>query len=288
MGNGRQRNGRWVDVDRGIISREIFVNEDIYRSELEQIFARTWLCVGHESQIPEPGDFFLSRMGEESVIVTRDPQRKDPRSPEHVPSPGHEGVPLRPGQHLGVHLSLITAGATPPTAAWCGRPGDLFGVPQYHAGYREQLDKTEWGLIHVAQMEVYKGTIWATWDESAPSFDGYLGGMRYYLDALLDARDGSEGGSEVLGGMVKWRMQCNWKLAAENFAWDTYHSPTTHKSAELAGMGPGGEGQERHGSVHKNQARRFTSGLMAFPSLGHASITGPPEVGAEPWFPEFP
>ena len=46
MGNGKQRNGTWVDLNRGTISREIFVNEDIYRSELEQIFTRTWLLVG--------------------------------------------------------------------------------------------------------------------------------------------------------------------------------------------------------------------------------------------------
>ena len=106
VSNDKQRNGTWVDLERGTISREIFVNEDIYRSELEQIFARTWLLVGHESQIPEPGDFFLSRMGEESVIVTRDPQHRNPRAAEHLPAPGHEGLPLRSGQHIGVHLPL--------------------------------------------------------------------------------------------------------------------------------------------------------------------------------------
>ena len=41
-----------VDVDRGIISREIFVNEEIYRREQEQIFARAWLFIGHESLVP--------------------------------------------------------------------------------------------------------------------------------------------------------------------------------------------------------------------------------------------
>lgn len=47
-----------VDVERGIISREIFVSEEIYRQELERVFARAWLLLGrflrhlHESQIP--------------------------------------------------------------------------------------------------------------------------------------------------------------------------------------------------------------------------------------------
>src|SRR5690242_2381566 len=61
-----------VDVGGGEISREIFVNESIYRREQERIFARAWLYVGHESQVRRPGDFFLSRMGEESVILSRD------------------------------------------------------------------------------------------------------------------------------------------------------------------------------------------------------------------------
>src|SRR5437899_11437360 len=61
-----------VDVEKGIISREIFVSEEIYRQELDRVFARAWLFIGHESQIPKPGDFLVSSMGEESVILTRD------------------------------------------------------------------------------------------------------------------------------------------------------------------------------------------------------------------------
>ena len=38
-----------VDVERGIVSREIFVSEEIYRQELERVFARAWLFLGHES-----------------------------------------------------------------------------------------------------------------------------------------------------------------------------------------------------------------------------------------------
>ena len=56
-----------VDLKAGTISREIFVSEAIYRQELERVFARAWLFVGHESQIPGPGDFVVSGMGEESV-----------------------------------------------------------------------------------------------------------------------------------------------------------------------------------------------------------------------------
>ena len=69
-----------VDLEKGHISREIFVNEAIYQQEQEQIFARTWLFVGHESQVTTPGDYFVSCMGEESVILTRDSRQQIPVS----------------------------------------------------------------------------------------------------------------------------------------------------------------------------------------------------------------
>src|SRR5438270_2281223 len=65
-----------VDLAAGKISREIFVNEAIYAEEQEKIFRRAWLFVGHESQVPNPGDFILSLMGEEEVILTRDRKGK--------------------------------------------------------------------------------------------------------------------------------------------------------------------------------------------------------------------
>src|SRR5262245_7432843 len=61
-----------VDVERGQVSSEIFVSEEIYAQELERVFARVWLFLGHESQVPGPGDYFVSSMGEESVIMCRD------------------------------------------------------------------------------------------------------------------------------------------------------------------------------------------------------------------------
>src|SRR5262249_60979456 len=61
-----------VDTERGFISREIFVDPDLYKEELDKVFTRAWLFIGHESLIPNPGDFYTTRMGEESVILVRD------------------------------------------------------------------------------------------------------------------------------------------------------------------------------------------------------------------------
>src|SRR5438093_10668018 len=65
----------------------------------------------------------------------------------------------------------------------------------------------------------------------------YLGEMAWYLDNFFDRR---EGGIEVIGGMHKWVIPCNWKFPAENFGGDPYHVGWSHLSAGQVGFTPGG------------------------------------------------
>jgi phenylpropionate dioxygenase-like ring-hydroxylating dioxygenase large terminal subunit len=254
-----------VDPDRGVISREIFVNDEIYAQEREQIFARAWLFVGHESQIPRPGDYHSSSMGEESVILCRD-------------GAGRIHVFLNSCRHRGMKVCRYDEGNTSvftcPYHGWSyATHGALVGVPFAKEAYGPEFDRQRWGLIEVAQMENYKGAIWATWDPDAPPFLDYIGGYRLYLDLLLDAWDGREGGTEgrqgateVIGGIHKWLIPCNWKFPAENFSGDRYHN-VSHRSVDLVGIGPSGKG--RRDMQERNESRMLD---VTFPDLGHSMI----------------
>src|SRR5216110_481005 len=170
-----------IDVDRGTISRELFVSEEIYRREQEQVFARAWLYVGHESQIPKPGDYLVSSMGEESVILCRD-------------RAGRIHVFLNSCRHRGMKVCRYDEGSTTvftcPYHGWSyGTDGRLVGVPFFREAYHSQLDKEKWGLVEVAQLAVYKGSVWATWDPAAPPFLEYLGEATRFLDLQLDGWD---------------------------------------------------------------------------------------------------
>src|SRR5579859_4158391 len=149
-----------VDADAGIISREVFVSQEVYDEEQEKVFSRSWLFVGHESQVAKPGDFFASYMGEDPVVLARD--RK-----------GQIHVFLNSCRHRGMKVCRYDEGNaavfTCPYHGWSyGLDGALVGVPRFKEGYYEELDKADWGLIE-ARICNYKGTIWATWDDKGPS-----------------------------------------------------------------------------------------------------------------------
>ena len=251
-----------VQADKGLVKRSIFSDEEIFKEEIQQIFTRAWLFVGHESQVPNPNDYVVSRMGTDSVILTRNKQ-------------GKIQVLLNSCTHRGMKLCRYDQGNgrtfTCPYHGWSfstdgelvERPGDLFNVPGHKTHYKGEFDKSQWGLKRVAQVKNYKGTIWATWDKDAPSFEDYIGGMRHYLDSALDHRDGRPGGSVVLGGIQKWRVKCNWKLPAENFVGDLYHD-VSHRSVDIVGIGPSG-GRGRRDAMGGRVA-------VAFPQLGHGLL----------------
>jgi 3-phenylpropionate/cinnamic acid dioxygenase small subunit len=97
--------------------------------------------------------------------------------------------------------------------------------------------------------------LFATFDPNAPPLGEYLGEAAWYLDVFFDRR---EGGIEVVGGMHKWIIPCNWKFPAENFSGDSYHVPWSHLSAIRSGFSFGANTKPTAG------------GRIVSPGNGHA------------------
>ena len=213
-----------VDPESGWADRRAYIDEGVYQLELERIFARTWLFVAHESQIEHAGDFVTTTMGEDRVVVSRG-------------DAGRIHVFLNSCRHKGMLVCRAEQGnASHHRCSYHGwtyrSDGSFVSAPNFVDGYHDEPDRATLGLQKAAQVDTYKGLVFATFDRDAPSLADYLGDMRWYLDILLD-RD--EQGTEVIGPPHKWRIRANWKFPAENFISDFQHAQaSTHVSAMQA------------------------------------------------------
>lgn len=212
-----------VNLKTGLIDRRIFSDPDIYQQELEQVFGRCWVVIGHESLIAKPNDFHAGYIAEDPILMTRDPK-------------GKIHTFLNMCRHRGNRICRADYGNAPSFMCtyhgWTfATDGKLVGVPGYKEAYFEELDRSQWGLIE-ARCESYKGLVFANWDKSAPSLADYLGDAAFYLDLVLDRR---AGGTELMGGIERHVMTTNWKIPSDNVAGDGYHVPVTHGSMGMIG-----------------------------------------------------
>lgn len=200
----RRREETSVDLTTGLVSRRIFSDEEMYRLELERVFGRCWLLLGHESMLPAVGDYITNYLGEDAVVVWRE------------------------------RAESIAAFRN-----WCPRCGN--GPYTFHVGHATSIACCGEPLPPVPMVAVYGGLIFGCWDAAAAPLEEYLGELRWYFDNLLLAQD--MGGLEALPGCQRSQSVGNWKIACDNFAGDHYHTSSTHASAIRAGIA-GGEGRE--------------------------------------------
>uniref|UniRef100_UPI0035658E8A aromatic ring-hydroxylating oxygenase subunit alpha n=1 Tax=Immundisolibacter sp. TaxID=1934948 RepID=UPI0035658E8A len=216
-----------VDDGSARVSRQIFVDEAIHALEIERIFNRCWLFVGHESEIPNPGDYVTRRMGSDQVILMRGPDSR-------------VGVFLNSCSHRGVKVCRADSGHAKqlicPYHGWTyDTAGQLLttGFDDFYAG---KLDKRANGLKAVAQVDTHGGLIFATFDPQAVSLAQYLGDSRFYLDLYFNR---TPGGMVVLSPPQRWVVRANWKMGALNFGTDNQHLYPTHlgpTAMELIGV----------------------------------------------------
>jgi phenylpropionate dioxygenase-like ring-hydroxylating dioxygenase large terminal subunit len=208
------------DEDSKTLDARAYYDDALYQRELEQIFGRSWLFLTHESHIPHRGDYVTTYMGEDPVVVARQ-------------ADGSVTAFLNVCSHRGMRVCRHDAGnAKAFTCSYHGwtydTAGRLIGVPAEADMYRAcPLDKPKLAAEQVPRLFNYHGYIFGNWDADAMGFEESLGETKIYWDLTFDE-------TELLPGVAKWTVECNWKFGAEQFATDVYHFGPTHSSAVTA------------------------------------------------------
>lgn len=256
-----------VDAPNGRVDRRIFWDQDIYERELLQVFAKSWLFIAHDSQIPRPGDFITTWMGEDAVIVVRQLD-------------GTIRAVINSCTHRGNRVCHADAGHVDQFV--CNYHGWSFGIDGgrllgVHESNIYEADPNwrpdELGLVEVAHLNTYKGLVFATFDRNAPTLAEFLGDFAWYLDVMLD---NAEGGTEFLAGNVRSVLDCNWKVAAENFAGDSLHAGWTHDSGARAILDTSvatlAEGESYHVNVNGHGWEFNLDGVGNAATLGQRDV----------------
>ena len=197
----------------------IYTDEGIYRRELERIFeGPTWSYVALECELPQPGDFKRSAVGEKSVLVVRG---KDGAVNGFLNRCAHRGVELC--QQDSGHVKQFMC----PYHQWTyDLEGRLQGLPFRRGvkgvgGMPADFSMADHGLTPI-RTHVRRGTVFATLHPDTPPFEDYLGpAMLAFHDRVFDGRE------LRLLGYSRQRLAANWKLMLENIK-DTCHASLLH------------------------------------------------------------
>ena len=214
---------RWETEGTSRIPFQAYVDEGLHRRELERFFYRGhWCYVGLEAEVPNPGDFKRTVVGERSVLLVRDAE-------------GGLNVFENVCAHRGMQFCRERHGNrkdfTCPYHQWnYTLKGDLQGVPfrrgvrqdgKVNGGMPADFKPAEHGLAKL-RVATRGGVVFATFDAETESFEDFLGPtILGYFDRLFNGRK-----LELLG-YNRQRIPGNWKLMQENIK-DPYHPGLLH------------------------------------------------------------
>ena len=240
---GPERLAMLVQPDR--VHRSVYADPAIFDLEMERVFGRAWLALGHESQVRNVGDYFTTRMGREPVIVIR-------KSEDQI------GVLINRCVHRGSMVCAEGRGNAErfvcPYHGWSyDRSGVLRAVP-FQSGYEK--GKLPAGLKAVPRVRSYRGFIFASLARHGDDLETFLGPARASFDDFVDRAPGGE--LAVAGGVFKHAYNGNWKLMLENHL-DGAHPAWVHASSVAVARNapePGKPGEEHYYDIAVRQMRQ--------------------------------
>ena len=202
------------------VHRSTMTSVEIMELEKSRIFDRSWLYVGHDSELPKIGDFQRRTVAGRPLFMAR----------------GQDGkvrIFLNSCRHRGALVCRQDKGNT--QAFMCfyhgwvyNDHGELTGVPDL-PGYAGGLKLAEFGLIQPPRVDSYYGLYFVNFDAAAPALLDYIGPeAKEILDQTMESAE-ILGGWEVIKGVAKYNIRANWKLLLENSV-DNYHYRPIHQS----------------------------------------------------------
>ena len=209
----------WPATDNSQIPYWIYTDKDIFDKEMARIFCgSSWAYVGLDAEIPDPGSFITTNIGNRPVVICRN---QDGALRGFVNRCAHRGV------KFCRHRSGQTKRFTCPYHQWTyDLNGDLKGVPfmrgvNGQGGMPEDFDPAANGLQQLVVI-AHKGVLFASFDLNMTPFRSYLGeSNRYYFERVFDGRE------LRLLGHSRQLIRGNWKLMFENIK-DPYHASLLH------------------------------------------------------------
>ena len=201
---------------RFLLDREALVSDSVLAEEKRRIFAKSWIYVGHSSELKKPSDFVTRKVAGRPVIFCRDMK-------------GEIRCFFNTCRHRGALVCTEPKGNRRAFRCvyhgWAYRnDGVLGGIPGSEA-YRGEFDKSQLGLRSPARFESYRDFWFLNLDAGAPALRDYLGRATDYIDLIID--QSPSGQMEIVAGAQEYDVAANWKLMVENSV-DDYHLPSTH------------------------------------------------------------